>query len=82
MMTVLFVTQIHRLEDEKQQIEEKLQEACETVKGLREEKKKLQFLLKTSLQEAKFFAENRKDSTHDSMHELTGHYHSNNPLHR
>lgn len=71
MTRVLIVTQIHSLEDEKQQIEEKFQEACETVKDLREEKAKLQYLLEKSLQKAKSIAEHQKDSTHDPMHELT-----------
>lgn len=71
MLTVLSVTQIHRLEDEKQHIEEKFQEACETIKDLREEKEKLQSLLEKSLQKAKSIAEHHKDSTHDPMHELT-----------
>ena len=65
------MAQIHRLEDEKQQIEDEFQEACETVKDLREEKEKLQSLLEKSLQKAKSIAEHHKDSTHDPMHELT-----------
>lgn len=60
-----FVAQIHRLEDEKQQLEKKLQAARDTAENFREEKENHQSLLEKSTQQTaqwKSIAERYKDT--------------------
>lgn len=59
-----FVAQIHRLEDEKQQLEEKLQVACSAIEVAREEREELRSRLEKSDQQAaqwKLVAERYQD---------------------